>query len=42
MGKQKVTATRTKTRVKKDGTNTKDGYKICQTCNGKGVVKKKK
>lgn len=42
MGKQTVKATKTKTRVKKDGSTNKEGYKICDKCAGKGIIKKKK
>ena len=31
-----------KTRVKKDGSTNKDGYRQCNICHGTGVVKSKK
>jgi DnaJ-class molecular chaperone len=37
--RQKVTTTRVKTRVKKNGATNKAGYKICKNCGGKGVVR---
>ena len=35
--KQTVTNTRTKTRVKKDGSTNKSGYEICRLCGGSGI-----
>lgn len=38
--RQKVTTTQTKTRVKKDGSTNKSGYRQCSICHGTGVVPK--
>lgn len=40
--KQKVTTTRVKTRVRKNGATNKDGYKICRNCGGDGIVRVRK
>ena len=38
----KATHSKTKTRVKKDGTVNSGGYAICKNCGGDGIVKKRK
>lgn len=42
MARQKVKTTKVKTRVKKDGSTNKSGYRQCNMCKGTGVVKKKR
>lgn len=38
--RQRVTTTRVKTRVKKDGTANSAGYRACNICHGTGVIPK--
>jgi DnaJ-class molecular chaperone len=42
MAKQRVTTTKTKTRVPKNGGTNKSGYRQCNMCKGSGIVRSHK